>query len=162
MTASALTFREDVRPADRDAVRSIVASTGFFHDHEIDVAVELVDERLAKGEASGYYFVFAEQDAAVVGYTCYGPIACTEGSFDLYWIAVHADRRGQGLGRLLMGETERRVAAARGRRIYIETSNRPLYAPTRAFYERCDYQVEAIIKEFYAPGDDKVILARAV
>ena len=31
------------------------------------VAVELVDERLAKGEASGYYFVFAEVEGRTVG-----------------------------------------------------------------------------------------------
>jgi hypothetical protein len=46
--------------------------------------------------------------------------------------------------------------------VYIETSNRPQYVPTRAFYERCGYECEAVLKEFYGPGDDKVIFAKAL
>lgn len=154
-------LRTDVLPRDRDAVRRIVASTGFFSDAEIDVAVELVDERLAKGPASGYDFVFADQGGRTVGYACFGPIACTIASFDLYWIAVEESCRGQGLGRILLEDSERRIIAAGGRRIYIETSNRPQYLPTRGFYLRCGYREEAVLPEFYGPGDDKVIYGKA-
>lgn len=156
----ALTFRDAVRPSDVQAVREIVASTGFFHDFEMVVAVELIEDRVRKGDASDYHFVFAEGEGRVVGYACFGPIACTEGSFDLYWIAVHDDCRGRGIGRALMRETERRIGAASGRRLYIETSGRELYAPTRAFYERCGYSVEAVLRDFYAERDDKLIYSR--
>jgi ribosomal protein S18 acetylase RimI-like enzyme len=149
-------------PADASAVREIVASTGFFYDHEIDVAVELVDERLAKGPASGYFFIFAEQDGRVAGYSCYGPIACTTHSYDLFWIAVHKDFQGGGLGRLLLAESEKRIAAAGGRRIYVETSGRDQYEPTRSFYEHCGYTREATLAEFYGPGDDKVMYVKVV
>lgn len=155
-------LREHVVPADASAVREIVASTGFFHDYEIDVAVELVDERLAKGPASGYFFIFAEQDGRVAGYSCYGPIACTSHSYDLFWIAVHKDFQRQGLGRLLLVESEKRIAAAGGRRIYVETSGRDQYEPTRSFYEHCDYTREATLAEFYGPGDDKVMYVKVV
>ena len=157
-----LFFREDVLPGDPGAVRAIVTSTGFFHDHEIDVAVELVDERLQKGLSSGYLFLFAEQGGRTVGYSCYGEIACTEGSYDLYWIAVHADGRGKGLGTLLLEESERLIRAAGGRRIYVETSSRPLYEPTRAFYLARGYREEARLAEFYGPGDAKVIYVKEV
>lgn len=155
-------FRDTVRPTDAAAVRDIVASSGFFADHEIDIAVELVDEHLARGLASGYHFVFIDDAAGPVGYACYGPIGCTVGSFDLYWIAVRDAARGQGLGRRLLREVERRIAALDGRRIYIETSSRELYEPTRAFYLRCGYTEEARLADFYAPGDAKVIYSRAV
>jgi len=155
-----LLLRDDVRPSDTQAVREIVLATGMFHDYEVDVAVELVAERLARGPASGYFFVFAEQGGRVVGYACYGPIACTAGSFDLYWIAVRPDCQGQGLGRALLAASEERIAAADGRCIYIETSCRKQYAPTRAFYERCGYRLEATLRDFYAPGDDKAIYVR--
>lgn len=157
-----VTLRQDVLPADATRVREIVASTGFFHDHEIDVAVELVDERLGKGPASGYHFVFAECEGRVAGYACYGPIACTAHSYDVYWIAVHLDFQGQGLGRMLLAESERRIASAGGRRVYVETSGREQYAPTRRFYERSGYCREAVLTEFYGPGDDKVIYLKTV
>jgi ribosomal protein S18 acetylase RimI-like enzyme len=140
----------------------MVESTEFFSPEEADVAVELVDERLAKGPASGYHFVFAEQQGRTVGYSSYGPIAGTLASFDLYWIVVSQSDRGCGLGRLLLEETERKIRAAGGQRVYIETSNRPQYAPTRHFYDRNGYVREALIKDFYAPGDDKAIYVKVV
>ena len=156
------TFRYEVTPADREVVRRIVESTGFFNPAEVGIAVELVDERLAKGPASGYHFVFAERDGHVGGYTCYGHIAGTAASYDLFWIAVEASSHRGGLGRRLLAESERLIREAGGQRIYIETSNRGQYAPTRAFYERCGYQLAAMLKDFYGPGDDKAIFVKAV
>jgi len=153
-------FRDQPRPEDRLAVREIVRSTGFFNPAEIEVADELVRERLRAGTASGYYFLFLERQGEVIGYCCYGPIAATTGSFDLYWIAVHRHWQGQGLGRLIMNECEVRVRQAGGRRIYIETSGRDQYEPTRRFYERCGYRCEARLPDFYAPGDDKLIYVK--
>jgi GNAT superfamily N-acetyltransferase len=156
------TLRQTVTPADRDHVRAIVESTDMFRPDEVDVAVELVDERLAKGEHSGYYFVFAELDVQVVGYACYGPIACTVSSYDLFWIAVRQDLQGAGLGRQLIEESERLIREAGGTRIYIDTSGRAQYTPTRGFYERCGYTVDATLMDFYAPGDDRVIFVKVV
>src|SRR3954467_12244433 len=53
-----LVFRDEPCPADAAAIREIVASTGFFHEDEIEVAVELVEERLSRGLASEYHFLF--------------------------------------------------------------------------------------------------------
>lgn len=159
---SQLGWRDAPRPGDRAAVRSLVEGTGFFHPFEVDVAVELVEERLARGEASGYHFVFADEGEALGGYACFGPIACTEGSFDLYWIAVGPGSQRRGLGRRLLAEAETRIRARGGRRVYVETSSRPLYEPTRAFYRACGYREEARLEAFYAPGDDKVILVKDV
>jgi ribosomal protein S18 acetylase RimI-like enzyme len=156
-------LRDEPRRSDAGRIRGIIAASGFFTAAETDVAVELVEERLLKGPASGYHFLFAEDAAGeVLGYTCFGPIACTVGSFDLYWIAVDPGRRRSGLGRSLLAASERAIAAPphAGRAIYIETSNKPLYEPTRAFYRACGYQPEATLKDFYNTGDDKVIYVK--
>lgn len=155
-----LHFREEVRADDLERVREIVTSTGFFYAHEVAVAVELVQERLNKGLASGYHFLFAERDSQTVGYCCYGPIACTEGSFDVFWIAVHNQCRSQGVGKILLRETERLIAGLGGRCIWVETSGQEKYQPTRDFYVRARYQLEAVLKDFYGPGDDKLIFVK--
>ena len=155
-----MNFRYQVLPADREDVRRIVDSTGFFYPDEVDMAVELVQAHLEQGIASGYHFVFVQEDDGVHGYTCYGPIACTRGSFDLYWIAVDKTRQQQGLGRELLKHTETCIQAAGGMRIYIETSARELYRPTQRFYEGCGYTAEARLKDFYAPGDSKIIYVK--
>jgi len=162
MPHQTLTFREHVLPADCQHIREISESSGFFLAAEVDVAVELAEERLQKGEASGYYFLFAERAGRVLGYTCFGPIACTLASYDLYWIAVHQDARGQGLGRQLLEQTEAAIAARGGQRIYIETSARPQYEPTRGFYLACGYTQAALLEDFYGPGDGKLVYVKAV
>ena len=155
------TFRPAVRREDAGAVRRILVSTGFFHPDEIEVAVELVEERLARGEASGYFFLFADgPDGVPYAYTCYGHIPGTASSYDLYWIAVAAEKRGEGTGRLLLKATERQIASRGGRRVYVETSSQDLYIPTRAFYVRCGYAQEARLADFYRPGDSKVIFVK--
>ena len=155
-------FRFEASAADVARVREIVVSTGFFNPEEVGIAVELVEARLSSGAASGYCFVFAEERGRVQGYTCYGPIAGTAVSFDLYWIAIHREAQGRGLGRGLLAETERRVALVGGRRLYAETSGRELYALTRAFYERSGYRREAELRDFYAPGDAKLFYVKVL
>jgi hypothetical protein len=57
-------------------------------------------------------------------------------------------------------ETEKLILRAGGQRVYIETSNRSQYASTRGFYLRCGYRLEALLKDFYARGDDKAIYVK--
>ena len=148
-------FRDQVRAEDRHAVREIVTSTAFFSASEVDVAEELVTERLAKGEESGYFFVFAETlERGPLGYACYGPTPCTESTHDLYWIAVHEEMRGQGLGRKLLAEVEARLRRGKGGKLIAETSSREQYAPTQRFYLSCGFSLEARIRDYYAPGED--------
>jgi GNAT superfamily N-acetyltransferase len=155
-----VTLRETVLPSDRDIVRAIVERTGFFRSDEVDVAVELVDERLSRGVASGYQFLFAECNETIAGYACYGPIACTVASYDLYWIAVEPRFQRHGIGQQLVSAVRSKVADARGERIYVDTSGRPQYAATRSFYERCGFHCDARLVDFYAPGDDRIIYAQ--
>lgn len=157
-----LTLRYDVVETDMTRVREIVDSTGFFHPPEIDVAVELVEERLRRGDASGYFFAFVEFDGIAIAYACYGPIACTASSFDVYWIVVHRDEQKHGIGRFLITLTEQLIRSREGRRIYVETSGRPDYLPTRSFYERCEYTKAAELPEFYGDDDSKVIYLKVL
>jgi ribosomal protein S18 acetylase RimI-like enzyme len=157
-----LRFRDDVRPCDREVVREIIAASGFFSPDEVAIAVELVEARLAQGLRSGYYFWFAEDANGVIGYTCFGPIPGTLFSYDLYWIAVQNQYRGQGIGTLLLRRSEATIAALSGRRIYIETSSRTLYASTHAFYDAQGYRQEALLEDYYAPGDSKLIYVKVL
>jgi len=162
MNASTALYRESIRYSDLDAVRDIVRSTGYFSEEEIDVACELVSERLLRGEKSGYHFLFVECSGQVTAYSCFGRIPGTACSYDLYWIAVRNDCRGQGIGKQLLEKTEKRVDQMGGCRIYIETSSRILYEPTRQFYLRCGYKTAAILDDFYAPGDHKIVYLKTL
>ena len=157
-----ISWREEPRLSDMERVREIVVSSGFFSEAEIEVAVELVQERLNKGVESGYYFLFAEQDQKVVGYSCFGPIPCTVESYDIYWIAVQQELRRSGLGVAILKNVEERIREMGGKRIYVETSSRQQYKPSRSFYTRCGYRREATLENFYSSGDHKVIYLRVL
>ncbi len=150
-------FREAVTFEDSENVRRIVVSSGFFSSDEIQVAVELVEERLSRGLESGYRFLFAEHEGVCIGYTCFGPIALTKAGYDLYWIAVDNPFRGCAVGRRLLAETLRIVECLGGVRVYAETSSRAQYAPTRSFYRTHGFVEEAVFKDFYDYGDDKIV-----
>jgi ribosomal protein S18 acetylase RimI-like enzyme len=155
-------LRDHVVPEDAGAVRALVEATTFFSEEELAIAVELVEARLTQGAASGYFFVMAEDAEGLVGYTCYGPTPATKSSFDMYWIAVHPRAQGLGVGRRLAAETERAIAAMRGTRVWVETSGREQYRPTRGFYLAAGYTVAATLDDFYAPGESKVIFVKTV
>ena len=157
---SRISWREEPRPSDANIVKDIITSSGFFSKEEIDVAVELVQERLNKGVTSGYYFLFADRGEEVFGYSCFGPIPCTTESYDIYWIAVQERLRGSGLGKEILERVEQKIRHMGGKRIYVETSSRDQYKPTRSFYMRCGYKEEATLEHFYSPGDHKVIFLK--
>ena len=157
MNKPEFTLRTIPGPQDPARIKEIVSSTGFFREDEIHVAVELVEEWLSKGEVSGYEFLFAEIGGTTVAYSCYGLIPCTLHSYDLYWIATHKDFMNKGIGRALLRETEKAIQKAGGIGIYVETSSKEQYAPTRAFYENNDYILKARFEDFYDRGDDKVV-----
>jgi D-alanine-D-alanine ligase len=157
-----ITYRTDARHSDRDDIRQLVDAAGIFSETEIDIAVELIEERLSKGLQSGYHFLFGELTDRIIGYTCFGPIPGAAKRYDLYWIVVHHDFRRAGIGKSLMVKTEEAIEKQGGERIYIDTSSRDQYRTTRLFYRLCGYQEEAVLKDFYGSGDDKVIYVKAI
>jgi D-alanine-D-alanine ligase len=152
-----ITFRFSPEPDDCNKVRDLAHKTGFFSDEEEVVAVELIEEKLLLGSKSTYEFIFAEKEGMLVGYTCYGLIPLTKASYDLYWIAVEPDYQGSGIGRILLSMTENKIRDSGGLQLYSETSSRKQYIPTRKFYIKCGYKKGADFRNFYYPGDGKII-----
>ena len=153
-------YRDTVTKKDIDNVKEIVSSTNFFHDYEIKVAVELVEETILKGSEEGYRFIFADYNNKPIGYCSYGLIPCTKSSYDLYWIAVHNEYRNKGIGKKLLSKTEKIIFDAGGTAVYAETSSQDLYEPTRRFYTLNNYNEEARLKNYYKQGDDKIVYTK--
>jgi len=139
---------------------AILHSTPEFLPHEVVVAEELIDAFLTNSLESGYYILVAETDSKVVGYVCYGETPLTEGTWDIYWIAVDRNHQGEGIGGALMRETESNIQKLHGRLAVIETSSKPNYNKTRQFHISQGYSEIAVIPDFYAIGDGKVIMTK--
>jgi ribosomal protein S18 acetylase RimI-like enzyme len=156
-----------IRPmvaADRGGVFRILENAGNFTPEEVATALELIDEWLELGEHSGYltYVLESQGDdsSEVLGYVCFGPTPLTESTYDLYWIAVDKSQHRGGVGKKLMKFAEEEIARRGGRLLLIETSSQETYGGTIQFYERTGYELVGKIKEYYKPGDDKLIFVK--
>lgn len=157
----------------RVVIADIVRSTGMFGEHEIAVALELFDATYGPrsgdadagagdtGAGSDYEFLgLFDTGGSLLGYACFGPTPGTDRGYDLYWIAVTPAVQGAGGGTFLIGEVERRLRGRNARFMLAETSSRPAYAPTRAFYVARGYTEGARVREFYGPADDRVLFTK--
>jgi predicted N-acetyltransferase YhbS len=151
---------EIAEPKDGDSISQITRSVGVFNSEEIACVQELWDAYLQQGEASGYSFLVFRDGDRVLGYACFGPRALAEGVYDFYWLATDPDVQQRGVGRALVRQVEEQVAALHGRLLLIETSGAPNYQATRRFHEACGYRYQAVIHDFYAPGDDLLIYGK--
>jgi ribosomal protein S18 acetylase RimI-like enzyme len=143
--------------SDRSAVIQILENTPEFTPAEVALACELIDAYLEDPRGSGYYHLIVEDSGMIAGYVCYGPTPITEGTWDIYWIAVDRNIQGKGVGRELMTAAENKIFHAGGRLILVETSSKAGYEKTNLFYQRLGYKEACRIIDFYMIGDDKII-----
>lgn len=157
-----LVWRTSARASDVEEIRRIVTAAAAFSAEEVDIACELVQERIEKGRASGYEFIFASRGGRLIGYTCYGRTPGTEKAYDLYWIAVDPGEGRSGLGAELLARTERAVFEAGGAFLIAETSSTAPYRHARNFYIKTGFEKLVEIDDFYRQGDNKVIYRKTI
>jgi ribosomal protein S18 acetylase RimI-like enzyme len=154
----------DIRSlVDKDRARlfSMLIRTRSFTSEEIDVAMELVDIVLRDPNHRDYriHCMVDDQDQTI-GFICYGPTPMTQGTFDLYWIAVDPDFQRQGVGSTLLVSLEEMVKAKGGRMILADASTIPHYEKTRRFYLKNGFQEVARIPDYYHPGNDRITFCK--
>jgi ribosomal protein S18 acetylase RimI-like enzyme len=179
----------DLTSADAARIAELVRATGVFRQEELGIAAEVFHDAAKAMEEAGkagsparshlslmtskppvspappaelpYYQLGADLDGVLVGWICWGSTPCTDGTWDLYWLAVDPAAQGHGVGSALVEEMEHRLRG-KARLIAVDTSGRPDYIPTRKFYEARGYKAIAVVPDFYAPGDDQVIFTKAL
>ena len=158
---NAITIRRAEAP-DTPAVIEILERTRFFRPGEIIIARDLLDAALNDGPQGEFQSFVAVEDGNVAGWICFGPTPCTLGTFDIYWVAVDPPAQRRGLGKAMTDYVTNIIKRLNGRMIAVDTSGTDRYTPTRRFYEKLGFTQAATIREFYAPGDDKVIYIKRV
>lgn len=148
-----------IRPleaADLPALVALIDATGLFPG---ELLPDMARTFLEQSPTTDAWFVMTRDGSpAAVAYVV--PERLTQGTYNLLLIAVHADHQGKGLGKDLMAHVESHLSARDGRLLLVETSGLPDFERTRQFYLNNGYGIEARIREFYAPGEDKVIFRK--
>lgn len=143
-------------PSDRSALEAALRSDDTFRDDEIDVALELIDDAVEKGD-SDYWVRVARDGDDVAGYICFGPTPMTASTYDLYWIVAHAGHRGKGVAGALIRAMEAELSQISATAIRVETSQTEGYGAARTLYSRYEYPETARFPDFYRPGDDLIV-----
>jgi GNAT superfamily N-acetyltransferase len=140
----------------------LTQATGMFKPLEIAALREVLDDYFAESQADGHVAIAFEEAAAIVGYAYYGPAPMTLGAWQLWWIAVEKSQQGRGVGGRLLRHVEDDIRANGGRVLFIETGSLPAYEPTRRFYRKFGYEQHALLQDFYALGDSRVVFRKVL
>ena len=150
-------------PADTAALVELARETGVFKPHEIVALKEVLDDYHGEYQGEGHFCVTYEDNGETLGFAYYAPASMTVCSWYLYWIAVKKNTQAKGLGGQLLSYVEDDIRLRqKGAVLFIETSSLPHYELTRRFYLKKGYAQDAVLHDYYAPGDDMVVFRKAV
>ena len=150
-------------PDDTAALIALAEATGVFKPHEIVALDEVLADYHAANHAYGHAATTAlDATGTVVGFAYLAPAAVTDRTWELWWLAVDPRHQGYGHGRSLLEHAEDHARRAAARLLLIETSDTPVYHPTRGFYLKAGYTQAAVVADFYADGDGKVVYAKRI
>jgi ribosomal protein S18 acetylase RimI-like enzyme len=142
---------------DLKAVSAILDRTELFPSEMLS---EMAEPYLVGREP--HIWLVAESDGSVFGFAYCEPERMTDGTYNLLAIAVDPDRQNRGIGQHLVASVEQATKVSGGRVLLVETSSLPEYERTRSFYDQLGFDREAVIREFYAKGEDKVIFLKQI
>jgi len=156
--------------ADLPKVREIIDANELFPS---EMLVEMTSGYLARAADAGRWIVLCDgggggggsggegAEGAPLGVAYYKAEYMTSGTWNVLLLAVHPSSQGQGVGQRLMNHLGAQLEAEGVRLIIVETSSLPAFERTRAFYsEKCGYEQEARIRDFYDAGEDKIVFRK--
>jgi GNAT superfamily N-acetyltransferase len=107
------------------------------------------------------HFVALSEEGAIVGVG--GAQEDDEEGDRIWWLGwfyVDPDWRRQGVGEALLGRSLDWARTQGGRKVYVDVSALPLYDAARSFYTKHGFVEEGRLRDFYAVGEDCVLMGR--
>lgn len=157
-----------IRPAtaaDLSRIKEIAVAAEMFSVDEVEFFDEMLHGAL-DGSLDGHQWLAVESGAdGVVSAAQFAPEPFADRMWNLYFIAVDPAHQGSGIGTSVMSYVETDLLGRgeeQARTLIVETSSTDQYAPTREFYRGLGYDEEARIREYYGPGDDKVVFWKSL
>ncbi|MFA8300891.1 MAG: N-acetyltransferase family protein [Hyphomicrobiales bacterium] len=149
-------MKEEIRNTikdDIDGIKEILNSNELFPIEYLD---HMISDYFDNPQSEEIWFTYI-QDNKVLGFGYCVPEKMTEGTCNLLLIAVRKDYQGKGAGKKMMNYIEHLLQSMSKRILIVETSSDDQFVLTREFYKKLDYHHEATIREFWSPGEDKIV-----
>lgn len=134
-------------------LKEVLDSSELFPSEYLD---DLISDYFNNKDTTDIWFTYIDTNRPIaLGYCA--PEKLTNGTYNLYAIAVRKELQGQGIGKKMMNYIEKLLTDNGNRVLIVETSSMDHYALTRKFYNKLGYRQEAVISDFWNDGEDKVI-----
>ncbi len=143
--------------ADHDRLIELATVSGLFEPEQTD----LLNEMLRAPAGTDIWFT-CEIDGLPVGVAYLAPERMTNGTWNLYWIAIHPNYQRQGHGKAILCHIEQWLAEQKQRVLIVETAGVDDFNYVRKFYAANGFEAEARIRDFYDAGVDKVVFRKSL
>lgn len=142
-----------IHKSDLKDLKTIIDTSGLFPS---DLLEGMMADYFGNPDTQEIWLTRMVDDTPVAIAYC-APERLTDGTYNLYLIAVHKDRQGNGIGTEMLRSVEKLLQLQGNRILLVETSGLPEFELTRKFYDQCGYHREAVIRDFYKEREDKVV-----
>jgi ribosomal protein S18 acetylase RimI-like enzyme len=149
-----------MRPAaagDIEVIAGIAEGSGMFGPEEVAFLRDLAAADLAAAEGDRVWFLALGPDGRPAGAGYLAPEPLQGDVRNLLFLSVLPALRRTGAGRAIVRHAAHLSRAGGARLLLIETNSAAAFAAARALYEGEGFTVDGRVRDYYAPGEDKVI-----
>lgn len=149
-------------PADTKALITVAEASGLFEPQQIDELSQMLAQHFDGATNNCDRWFTDDDDGNPVGVAYTASERMTEGTWNLYLIAIHPDQQRQGRGKALLAHVEKILVERGERLLLVETSGTDDFDYVRTFYRNSGYEEAARIRDFYAYGVDKITFRKVL
>ena len=150
---------------DVEQIRALALGNAMFAPEEMGGFDHGLNGYLS-GELEGHrWWVATGVGGRVEGAAYVAPEPFGDRVWNLYFLATDPTRHRRGAGSALVehvAQMLRDEGDATARVLIVETSSSPAYEGARRFYVSRGFDREAVIREFYGPGEDKIVFWKSL
>ena len=142
-----------IKADDIQGLKRVLDSSGLFPSEYLD---EMISDYFNNADTQDIWFTYIDEDRPVaIGYCV--PEKLTNGTYNLLAIGVSEDSQRKGIANEMINYIERQLKSKDGRILIVETSSDDAQIGARKLYEKIGYTKEAVIRDFWNDGEDKIV-----
>ena len=143
----------EVIHSDLDSLKIVLDSCGLFPSEYLD---DMISDYFHNLDTNEIWFTYVENDSPIsIGYCI--PEKLTSGTYNLLAIGVFENHQRKGVAVEMMNFIEQKLKTIGARVLIVETSSDDAQIGARNLYQKLGYNQEAVIRDFWNEGEDKIV-----